>query len=104
MTIENKLKTVNFWLRLGVINHCVAIVIIALGCAYSDFTCQGESMKSALSLYAFTLFTPQLALEVILLMAVLLVTSSLRELRENWRPLMLFTGTFLLLMLFMYWQ
>lgn len=104
MILENKLKTVGFWLWLGVVNHCVALVVIAFGCAYSGFTCQGEPMKGVLSLYAFTLFTPQLALEVILLMALLLVTSSLRELRQNRLPLMLFVGTFSLLILFVYWN
>ncbi|MFT5573221.1 MAG: putative membrane protein [Cryomorphaceae bacterium] len=102
-TLEKKLKTVSFWLRLGVINHCVALAIIALGCAYSGFTCQGEQMKDALSLYAFTLFTPQLALEVILLLALFLVSSSLHQMRENWLPIMLFIGTFSLLILFVYW-
>ena len=103
MTLENKLKTVNFWLRLGVINHCVALAVIALGCAYSGFTCEGDSMKSVLSLYAFTLFTPQLALEVIILMAVFLVTGSLRELWQNRLPLLLFVGTLSLLILYAYW-
>jgi hypothetical protein len=104
MTLENKLKTVGFWLRLGVINHCVALAVIAFGCAYSGFTCQGDSMKDVLSIYAFTIFTPQLALQVILLMALFLVSSSLRELRRNWLSLLLFVVTFSLLMLFVYWQ
>jgi hypothetical protein len=104
MTLENKLKSVNFWLRLGVLNHSVALAVIALGCTYSGFTCQGESMKAVLSLYAFTLFTPQLALEVILLLALLLVTDSLHEFRKNSLSLFLFVATFSLIMLFVYWQ
>ncbi|MFT6408497.1 MAG: putative membrane protein [Arenicella sp.] len=104
MTLEKKLKTVSFWLRLGVINHCVALAVIAFGCVYSGFTCQGDSMKDVLSIYAFTIFTPQLALQVILLMALFLVSSSLRQLRRNWLSLLLFVVTFSLLMLFVYWQ
>ena len=103
-TIENKLKTASFWLKLGVINQTVALVVISLGCAYSGLTCQGESMKEVMSLYAFTIFTPQLALEVILLLALFLVGSSMRELRENMTLLMLFVGTFALLMLFVFWR
>jgi hypothetical protein len=104
MTLENNLKTVGFWLRLGVLNHSIALAVIALGCAYSDFSCQGEPMKDALSLYAFTIFTPQLALEVIIFMAVFLVSSSLQQFRQNWRPLGLFVGTLSLLILFAYWR
>jgi hypothetical protein len=103
MTLENKLKTVTFWLRLGVFNHSIALVVLVLGCVYSGFSCQGDAMKSVLSLYAFTLFTPQVALEVIILMAVFLVTGSLRELWQNRLPLLLFVGTLSLLILYAYW-
>jgi hypothetical protein len=61
-------------------------------------------MKAVLSLYAFTLFTPQLALEVILLLALLLVTDSLHEFRKNSLSLFLFVATFSLIILFVYWQ
>jgi hypothetical protein len=104
MSLENKLNTVRFWLRLGVLNHSIGLAVMVLGCAYSGFTCQGESMKDVLSLYAFTLFTPQLALEVILLLALLLVTDSLHEFRKNSLSLILFVATFLLIILFVYWQ
>ncbi len=57
-------------------------------------------MKAVLSTYAFTLFTPQLALAAIILMAVFLITSSLKEFRQDWRPLALFLTTFGLLALF----
>ena len=103
-TLENKLKTVTFWLRLGILNHSIALLVLAFGCAYSGFTCQGESMKSVLSVYAFTLFTPQLALEVILFMAIFLVSSSLHELRQNYLSLMLFIGTLSLLVLYAFWS
>ncbi|GAA6136513.1 hypothetical protein NBRC116583_02600 [Arenicella sp. 4NH20-0111] len=103
-TLENRLKTTAFWLKLGVINHLVTFAVIAMGCVYSGFTCRGELMKDALSVYAFTLFTPQLALEVILILALFLVCSSLRDLRENTKHLMWFLGTLVLLVLFMYWQ
>ncbi len=102
--LENRLKTTAFWLKLGVINHLVTFVVIAMGCVYSGFTCRGELMKDALSVYAFTLFTPQLALEVILILALFLVCNSLRDLRENTKHLMWFLGTLVLLVLFMYWQ
>lgn len=104
MSLENKLKTAGFWLRLGVINHAVALVVIGFGCVYSGFTCQGELMKDALSVYAFTLFTPQLALQVIIFLALFLVSDSLRQFRSNWPASLLFIGTFSLLMLFVYWQ
>ena len=102
-TIENQLKTAGFWLKLGLINHTVALAVIALGCAFSGFACQGETMKEVMSLYAFTLFTPQLALEVILLLALFLVGSSLRELRDNLTLLMLFLASLGLLLLFVFW-
>ena len=104
MDIENKLKTIGFWLKVGLVNHCVALTAVALGCAYSGFTCQGEAMKDALSLYAFTVFTPQIALEVILLMALFLVSSSIAELRKNTLSIMLFIGTLSMLALFAIWQ
>ncbi|MFT4636036.1 MAG: putative membrane protein [Arenicella sp.] len=108
MDIEQNVKTASFWLRLGVINHCVALAVIAFGCAYSGITgigvCQGEAMKDVLSIYAFTIFTPQLALEVILLIALFLMINSLQQLQQNKRSLILFLGTFLLLTLFVYWQ
>jgi len=103
MTLENKLKTLTFWLRLGIVNHSIALLVLAFGCAYSGFTCQGESMKSVLSVYAFTIFTPQLALEVILFMAIFLVTNSLHELRQNCLSLMLFVSSLSLLMLYAFW-
>jgi len=98
------LKTSAFWLRIGVVNHAISLVVIAFGCAYSGFSCQGDSMKSVLSTYAFTLFTPQVAMEVILLLALFLVSSSLREFRDNWRIVFLFLGTLSLLILFVLWQ
>lgn len=101
-TLENKLKTVGFWLRLGIINHCVAIAAIAMGCVYSGFTCKGEPMKDALSLYAFTLLTPQIALEVILIVALFLTANSFLDLRKNLLPLSLFIGTLSVLILFSY--
>lgn len=103
-TLEEKLKTTNFWLRLGVINHGVAIAVIAFGCVHSGFACSGKSMKEVLSIYAFTLLTPQIALEVILLVAIFLVSHSLRVLRESVLSLSLFIATFTLLILFIYLQ
>lgn len=103
-TLENKLKTKNFWLRLGALNHSIALIVIAAGCAYSGFTCQGEPMKQILSIYTFTVFTPQIALEVIVLIALFLVSSSLVELRKNTLPLIMFLSTLALLVLFTYLQ
>jgi len=101
--VDSKLKSPAFWLWVGVINHSIVLVVILLGCVYSSFTCQGDSMKDALSLYAFTLFTPQLALEVILLMAIFLVSNSINQFRENWRVVLLFIITALLLTLYTTW-
>ncbi len=57
-------------------------------------------MKDAMSLYAFTLFTPQVAVEVIILMALFLVFGSLQELRDNAKSLSFFCGTLMVLVLF----
>ena len=103
-SLENKLKTIKFWLWLGLLNHCVVLAVLALGCAYSGFACQGEPMKEVLSIYAFTLFTPQIALEVIVWIALLFVSDTLKEFRENWRVIMLFLGSLALLVLFVYSQ
>ena len=103
-TLENKLKTIKFWLQLGIINHCIILLVIAFGCIYSSFSCQGETMKDVLSIYAFTLFTPQIALEVIVLIAILFVSNSLAEIRENWLYLSLFLGTLALLVMYINWQ
>ena len=89
-TLENKLKTANFWLNLGAINHAICLVVLFIGCSVSSFSCQGDAMKSVLSIYAFTIFTPQVALEMILLLAIFLVCNSLQEFRDNKRPLALF--------------
>ena len=102
--IESKLKTTRFWLWLGVTNHAIALAVLALGCAYSGFTCHGQQMKTVLSVYTFTLFTPQIALEVILLMALFLVSDSLRDFRDNFRPLALFVLSLTLLSLFAIWR
>ena len=101
-TIENKLKTANFWLTLGVINHSIALVVLFIGCAYSGFSCQGDAMKSVLSIYAFTIFTPQVALELILLVATFLVCNSLDEFREDIKPLLLFIATLTPLLLYVF--
>lgn len=101
---ENKLKGLHFWLSLGTVNHLVCIAVILFGCAYSGFICQGDAMKSVLSVYVFTIFTPQLALEVILLLAIFLVFHSMQQLRDTWRSMLLFLGTLLPLVMFAYWQ
>lgn len=62
----------------------VALVIVAFGCVYSGLVCSGEAMSGVLSVYTFTLFTPQVALEVILLLAIFLVSKSLRDFADNW--------------------
>ena len=92
-TIENKLKTANFWLTLGAINHSITLLVLFIACAYSGFSCQGDAMKSVLSIYAFTIFTPQVAFELILLVAVFLVCNSLDEFKENIKPLIFFVIT-----------
>lgn len=91
--LDNKLRAPGFWLWLGTVNHCVALVIVMFGCVYSGFSCHGDSMKAVLSVYAFTLFTPQLAFEVIVLLAIFLISRSFREFRENWKMLVLFLST-----------
>jgi hypothetical protein len=104
MSLDDNLKTVSFWLRLGTINHAITLAVIALGCVYSGFTCKGEPMKEALSLYAFTIFTPQVALGVIVFIALFLASNSLQEYRQSWRSLVLFLGTLAMLILFANWR
>lgn len=103
-TLDKKLKTAEFWLRLGTVNHAIALAVIAFGCAYSGFTCQGESMKGVLSVYTFTLFTPQIALQVIVIMALFLVSNSFRDFRDNARSWALFAVSLGLLFLFVLWS
>ncbi len=100
MTSEQKPRTVEFCLKLSVINNLIALLVIKLGCVNSGFTCQGEAMKDVLSLYAFTVFFPQLALGAILLMALLLASNSLQDFRDHkWWTLAMIT-TFALLIWF----
>jgi hypothetical protein len=61
-------------------------------------------MKEVLAIYAFTLLTPQIALELILFVGMFLVGHFMRDLRENLLSLVLFITTFTLLILFIYLQ
>lgn len=84
---ESKLKGLRFWLSLGILNHLIVILIVALAWGYSFVSHEEDAMKEALSVYAFTLFTPQLALEVILIMALFLMTGSIKQIkthRQHW--------------------
>jgi len=104
-SIENRLKTRSFWLNLGSINHGIALAVIAFGCAFSDFSCQGEVMSKTLSIYTFTLLTPQLAIEVIVWMALFLVSGQGTKAnhRARWLPWYRFIGTLALLACFAFW-
>lgn len=104
ITLEEKLKKASFWLRLLVINHSVTLMAICVGYVYSVFTGESDSMREVLSIYAFTLLTPQIALEVIVLIALFMVTDSLRDLYENLLILTLFIVTSALLVSFVYWR
>ncbi len=101
-TLEDKLKKASFWLKLCVINQSVALTIIALAFVYSVFTGEAESMKAVLSIYAVTILTPQIALEVILLIGLFMVSDSFSELRENVPILLMFLVTAALLIAFVY--
>ncbi len=102
--LENKLKTTGFWLSLGAVNHVICITVVLFGCAYSGFSCQGDDMKSVLSIYAFTIFTPQVALEMIVLLATLLTFKSLSEFKKDARPITWFLISLAPLVLYLYWQ
>ncbi len=80
---SNKAVTLGLW--IGTVNHLVTIVAVFFGCIASDFTCQGEEMKDALSIYAFTLLTPQIAVEAILVLGLFLATANISQLTQN-RP------------------
>lgn len=91
--VEQKLGSVKFWLSLGIANHLIGCVVVIFGCIYSDFTCSGDSMSSVISAYTFTLFTPQVAAEVILLLALFLINDSFRRMVKYWRLGLLFLVT-----------
>lgn len=100
--LEEKLKKASFWLKLCAINQSIALAIITLAFVYSIFTGDAESMKVVLSIYAVTLLTPQIAMEVILLIGLFMVSDSFSELRENVPILLLFLITAALLAAFVY--
>lgn len=78
---SNKAVTLGLW--IGTVNHLVTIAAVFFGCMVSGFTCQGEEMKDALSIYAFTLLTPQIACEAILLLGLFLATANISQLTQN---------------------
>lgn len=53
-------------------------------------------MTSVISIYTFTLFTPQVALEVIVLLALFLVKGTLRSMIDNWKLFLAFISSFVL--------
>ncbi|MCH2190386.1 MAG: hypothetical protein MK188_05625 [Gammaproteobacteria bacterium] len=99
--IEERLGSVKFWLTLGIVNHLIVCSVLLLGCAYSGFSCQGEAMSSVISIYTFTVFTPQVAIEVILLLALFLINRSFGKLVEHWRLTACFTVSIVLPIWFM---
>lgn len=92
-TLEDKLKTTPFWFKIGSINHLIALGVILLGCARSGFECAGDAMSNTLSLYTFTLLTPQVAVEVIILLALFLVSGNKSNQANNWQPAFIFFCT-----------
>ena len=92
--MEKKLGSARFWLIIGIVNHAVACIIVTSGCLYSGFTCAGERFDSVVSVYTFTLFTPQVAIEVIVLLALFLINNALKGLKQNWHLLLLFLVSF----------
>lgn len=94
--LENKLSTPRFWLLCGLINHAISCLVVIGGCLYSGMSCEGEAMTSVISIYTFTLFTPQVALEVIVLLALFLVKGTLRSMIDNWKLFLAFISSFVL--------
>ena len=103
-TLEQKLKSPNFWLTIGTYNHLVALLVIIFGCVVTGFSCSGEPMQQVLSIYTFTIFTPQLALEAILIIAIFLLTNSMDEFKANSRPGLAFMGTLGLIFIYVVFQ
>ncbi len=101
-SIEEKLKTSSFWLKLGAINHGIAILVLLLGCAVAEFTCRGEVMSKTLSVYTFTLFTPQVAVEMIILLALLLVSGGANTIKSSANSMLAFLLSLALLVIFLY--
>ena len=102
-SLEHKLKTTTFWFYLGSANHLIALAVVLIGCALSGFSCQGERMAETLSIYTFTLLTPQIASEVIILIALFLVSGTALNKKNGWAPAMLFAFTLGLAVLLGYW-
>ena len=50
-------------------------------------------MKAVMSIYTFTVFTPQVALEVIIVLAIFMLNGSLRGLLDNWSLSLIFLIT-----------
>ena len=93
---EQKLSSPHFWLICGIINHSIASLVVIFGCVYSGFSCTGKTMSSVISSYTFTLFTPQVAFEVIILLALFLLNGSLKSLIKHSSLTLAFIASFIL--------
>ena len=102
-TLEHKLKTPSFWFNLGSINHCIALLVVALGCVISGFSCTGDTMNQLLSIYTFTIFTPQVAIEMITVLALILVSGRNPNAPSSLIPAMIFITTLGLTITLYYW-
>ena len=102
-TLEHKLKTPAFWFTLASINHRIVLLVLAFGCAISGFSCAGDTMNHLLSIYTFTIFTPQVAIEMIALLALILVSGRNPDGPSSLIPAMIFITTLGLTIAFSYW-
>ena len=102
--LEQKVKTLRFWVFLGAVNQCIMLLVLAYGCVASGMACQGSAMSDTLTLYIFTLFTPQLALTAIVLMACLLATNSWRDVVETGLSGFVFVISLVLLVAYAGWR
>lgn len=98
---SNKAVVLGLW--IGTVNHMVTIFAVIFGCMVSGFTCHGEEMKNALSIYAFTLLTPQIAIEAILILGLFLATASFSHLIQNRPAFYSFLASLLLVIVFATW-
>lgn len=91
--LEN--KKFCLWLKLGILNHIVYLVIVFLGCALSNFTCSGDSMGGIMMVYALTLFLPQIIFEVVVFIQLLISAPVIKSIKAKSSLTILFTLTFI---------
>ena len=71
----------NLWLILGTVNHIIFLAVIFIICAVSRFECSGNESGAVMVAYTFSIFIPQLLLEVLVfaMLIIILIIDMLRS-------------------------